>query len=112
MDPRGRRRCPAWRASAVHIEWWRPPGALPSRMRDHGGDAVPPDVRFAGKPCDQKSSALDDEAAARRSDLKEPAMKWLTNEPSCEAGHMTAADQIVTASTNLWTRGRRPHTNI
>ncbi len=41
------------------IEWWRPPGALPSRMRDSGGDVVPPDVRFAGKPCTDESSALD-----------------------------------------------------
>jgi hypothetical protein len=48
-DPRGRRRCPAWRESRRLIEWCRPPGALPSRMRDRGGDIVPPDVRFAGK---------------------------------------------------------------
>ena len=31
------------------IELCRPPRALPSRMRDRGGDIVPPDVRFAGK---------------------------------------------------------------
>jgi len=36
----------------------RPPGALPSRMRDRGGDSVPPDVRFAGKTCVDGSSAL------------------------------------------------------
>ena len=42
-------------------EWRRPPGALPSRMRDHGGDSVPPDVRFAGKTCVDESSALVDQ---------------------------------------------------
>ena len=40
-------------------EWCRPPGALPSRMRDRGGDLVPPDVRFAGKACCDESSALE-----------------------------------------------------
>jgi len=39
----------AWRESRRLTEWCRPPGALPSRMRDRGGDIVPPDVRFAGK---------------------------------------------------------------
>ncbi len=39
-------------------EWRRPPGALLARMRDRGGDVVPPDVRFAGKTCIDGSSAL------------------------------------------------------
>jgi len=31
-------------------EWCRLLGAPPSRMRDRGGNAIPPDVRLAGEP--------------------------------------------------------------
>jgi len=47
-------------------------------MRGSGADAVPPDVRFAGRPCSDESSALDDvETAPWRSSLKDHATKQL-----------------------------------
>ena len=76
-------------------------------MRDRGGDSVPPDVRFAGRSCADESSALDDRTALR----PKPRCPAKLDGPPCEAkGHITTVDQVVTASTNLWTRGA-VHTN-
>ena len=49
------------------------------------GITIPPDVRLAGKPCSNESSALD-----RR------WQKALTGESSCEAEHMAAPTKPAT----------------
>src|SRR5262249_21668837 len=87
-DPRKRRRCSAWRYSAVYTAPSTQSGAVllelsPSRMRDSGWDQLPPDVRFAGEAL-QKMRAPPWIAIY----LNQP----LTEKPSCEAGHMTASD--------------------
>jgi hypothetical protein len=89
-------------------EWRRCPGALPSRMRDHGGDSVPPDVRFPGKACVDGSSASNQ---PRHSGKIRGAWKWsnLTQAPSCEAGHMTAPFLSGETSKKAFARGAAPH---
>ena len=77
-DPRERRRCPAWRFGAVFTEWCRSLEALPSRMWDGGRDHHP-----AG--CEVSREALQQESSPRIVVGRKP----LTEESSCEAGHIT-----------------------
>src|SRR5215831_10106963 len=84
--------------SAVFTEWWRSFEALPSRMRDSGRDRDPAGCEVSrGSPAGKRArlgSALAEEL--------------LTEGTSCEAGHMTAADQSDQSGENHLPRGR-PH---
>jgi hypothetical protein len=66
---------PSTKSGAVLLELSR------SRMRDSGGDQLPPDVRFAGKPAEMRAPPW----------ITDCPHQLLTESPSCEAEHMAAS---------------------
>jgi hypothetical protein len=64
-------------------------------MRDSGGIVIPPDVRLAGEALREKELTSDQHRQ------RNP----LTEEPSCEAGHMTEGRPPFTAEIKTLAKG-------
>ena len=69
-------------------------------MRDSGRDQIPPDVRFAGKPAEMRAPPW----------ISSPH-QFLTEIPSCEAGHVAAPDQCC-SNVRKFLPWRRPHVTL
>src|SRR5262249_55573184 len=76
-DPRKRRRCSAWRYSAVYTEWCRSLGALPVPNAGQWLGSTPAGCEVCrGSPAENESATLD-------RDLPKSALDVQTSQPAC-----------------------------